>query len=71
MRAVEYDPIQLLKYEVKKAGSQKAVALAAGVSQPFLCDVLKGRRECTGKLLAYLGLKRLVTYAPLKTVKHV
>jgi transcriptional regulator with XRE-family HTH domain len=52
----------LLRQEVQKAGSQRALAEQLGVSQPFLNDVLKGNREPSAKLLEPLGLVRVVEY---------
>jgi len=43
-------------------GSQKAVAEAFGVSQQFLGDVLLRNRALGKKMLAGLGLRRVVTY---------
>ena len=42
--------------------SQKAVAERYGVSQQFLSDILRHRREVGNKLLKGLGLRRVVKY---------
>ena len=42
--------------------TQLTLATAIGVSASFLCDVMHGRREPTGKVLEYLGLERVVVY---------
>lgn len=51
-----------LRREARAAGSQKALAKRIGVSPPFLCDILNGRREPSGKPVAFLGLTREVRY---------
>lgn len=51
-----------LRRRIDAAGSQKAVAEAAGVSQQFLTDVLKGRRAPSGALINWLGYKREIVY---------
>ena len=42
--------------------SWKRVADVLGVSQSFLCDLLKGRRQPGSRLLGQLGLERKVEY---------
>ena len=51
-----------LRQEARAAGSQKALAKRIGVSPTFLCDILNGRREPSGKPVAFLGLTREVRY---------
>jgi transcriptional regulator with XRE-family HTH domain len=62
------DVRRLIRGRMNEPGSgpiwQKDFAAAAGVSPAFLSDVLKGRREPSGPLLDYLGLVRVVSYAP-------
>ena len=58
------DVRQRLKQVVDEMGSQLAVAEAAQVSQSFLSDVLKGRREPTGNILSFLRMERKVYYTP-------
>ena len=60
------DVLRHLEQEVGAAGSQKAVAEAAGVSQAFLTDVLKGRRALTGPLVKWLGYERVIAYRRLR-----
>jgi transcriptional regulator with XRE-family HTH domain len=48
------------------AGSQKAAAKRLGVSEQYLCDVLKGRREPGKKLLDALGYRRVVVYEQVR-----
>lgn len=47
---------------VKKAGSQHLAAEQLGISDAYLCDIKKGRREPGPKLLNALGLRRVVEY---------
>lgn len=51
-----------LNREVRAAGSQKAWALANGVSPQYLHDVLNARREPGATILAALGLRKVVRY---------
>ena len=50
---------------IEHAGGQRALARSLGVSPSYLHDVIRGRREPAGKLLAALGLKRTVRYEAL------
>lgn len=43
--------------------TQAELAAAIGVSLPFLNDILHDRREPAGKVLEFLKLERVVTYA--------
>lgn len=45
-------------------GSQRALARKIGCSAAFLNDIILGKREPAGKVLAYLRLKRRVSYEP-------
>ena len=56
------DVRELLLNKASELGSQKALALYAGVSESFLSDVLANRREPSGNLLSILKLKRIVRY---------
>jgi transcriptional regulator with XRE-family HTH domain len=51
-----------LAKEARRLGSQKELAKAIGVTPAFVCDIINGRREPSGKPLAYLGLVRRVIY---------
>ena len=53
---------QALALYVKQAGSQRLAAQALGVSDAYLCDLKKGRREPGPKILTALGLRRIVEY---------
>lgn len=57
----KYDIVEILKQE-SRSTSQKELAKSIGCSAQFLCDLLKGRRRPTGKVLEYLGLREAITY---------
>lgn len=54
--------INLLYSLIADLGSQKAVAKKLKVSQQYLNDVLRGRREAGDKILHPLGLKKVISY---------
>jgi len=54
--------LALLRQKCDEAGGQKAWAAVHGVSQVYVSDVLAGRREPAGKIIAALGLERVVTF---------
>lgn len=47
---------------VEKHGSQKALAQHLGISQQYLNDVVRLRRDPSEKLLKSLGLKKVISY---------
>ena len=51
-----------LERQVERYGSQKALAAVIGVTPAFVCDIINGRREPSGKPVAFLGLRRVVSY---------
>lgn len=51
-----------LSWLVSLAGSQKAFAERHDISEQYLCDVLKGRREPGKKILDAVGFQRVVIY---------
>jgi DNA-binding transcriptional regulator YdaS (Cro superfamily) len=53
---------QMLASHALALGSQKALAEKIGVTQAFVCDIINGRREPSGKPVAFLGLRRVVSY---------
>lgn len=62
-----YDDIRArLSTAVRDLGSQKALAEKAGVSQTYLCDVLRGRREPGERLLAAIDLRRVDRFVSLR-----
>lgn len=54
---------KLLARECEKAGSQRAWARLAGLSVPYVSDVIRGRRDPGKSILHALKLKKYVTYA--------
>lgn len=57
-------PLRALERAVRKAGSAKAWAEGAGVSEQYVSDVRLGRRDPGPAVLAALGLERVVRYRP-------
>ncbi len=51
-----------LQTAINKAGSQKAFAKSAGVSEQYLSEVLNGKKEMGPAIQDALGLERVVTY---------
>lgn len=60
MNTIEFT--QYLKSQIHKAGSQKEFARLTGISESYLSDVLRSRRDPGEKLLKAVGVKRVVTY---------
>jgi DNA-binding phage protein len=61
MRVLESKEIvQLLRAEVKKAGSQAAWAKTAGVDRSFVNKVLHGKTRSTKRIILALGLRIVV-----------
>jgi DNA-binding transcriptional regulator YdaS (Cro superfamily) len=54
--------LEMIEIGVTVAGSQKAFAKQAGVSEQYICDIRRGRREPGAKILRYFGLERVVSY---------
>jgi hypothetical protein len=48
----------------KQAGSQRKLAVLAGLSAPYIHDVIHGRREPGHSILRALGLRKIVSYEP-------
>lgn len=60
-----YTVEQLILYmqmQIALAGSQKAFAKQCGISEQYLTDILKLRREPGEKILKALGWNRVVMY---------
>lgn len=55
------DPLKILENRAAKEGQAK-LAETLEVSLSYLNDILRGRREPGPKILAALGLERVVTY---------
>ena len=54
------DPLVELKAFVRQHPNQRMAAGALGISGAYLSDLLNARRAINDKLLAKLGLKRIV-----------
>ena len=54
--------LELVRSAVEAAGTQKALAERYGISEQYLTDVLRGRREPGEKLLSALGYERVILY---------
>jgi len=53
---------QLLEEAIRKAGSQAAFADLHGISRQYITDVLKNRRDLSGKILEAIGLEKVIEY---------
>lgn len=54
--------LQYLHELVNEAGSQKELAARLKISQPYLNDILLGRREPSRLLLNAIGFEKVVSY---------
>ena len=54
--------IRRLADDVAKRGSQTKLAEAIGVSKTYISDILKGKKEPSGRVLLYLGVERILRY---------
>jgi transcriptional regulator with XRE-family HTH domain len=63
--------IQKIEHIIKERGTQKAAAEFLGVSQQYLTDLLKGRRDPGEKILSKLGLEASVIYTPKQESREV
>lgn len=54
--------IKKLEQIIQERGTQKAAAEFLGVSEQYLSDLLKGRRDPGEKILSKLGLEASVVY---------
>lgn len=50
-------------------GSQKDFAKAVSASQPYVCEVLKGRKAVPAKWLSLIGVCRLVEVSYVESVR--
>lgn len=55
-----------LRIDGLEPATQKRAAQVWDVSEGYLCDVLKGRRDVGPKLLEALGYEKRIGYAPIK-----
>lgn len=56
--------IQKIQRIIEEQGTQKGAAELLGVSEAYLSDLLKGRRDPGKKILDKLGLESSVVYTP-------
>lgn len=54
--------VGLIHAAIAQAGSRKVFAGTVGVSEQFLCDVLKGRRAAGPRLAAHFGYVPVTRY---------
>ena len=59
----EIDVYGELRRACRLAGGQATWAAAHGLTQQHVCDVLAARRQISDRVLAALGLRRVVRYA--------
>lgn len=60
------DVFVLIRSACREAGGQAAWAAANGMSAAYVSDVLNSRREPGPKVLAALGLRKIVRYVPAR-----
>ncbi len=60
------NPITVLQKLVDRLGSQKAAAAQLGISQPYLSDLLHGRRDVSDQMLVRLGLRRVERFTKVQ-----
>lgn len=56
------DVKQRLIKRAQQLGSRKALAAELGISQPYLSDILLGKREISFQLAEKLGLKKIIRF---------
>lgn len=62
----QFDVFIEIRKACAAAGSQSAWAEANGMSPAYVSDVLNSRREPGAKILAALGLRKIVRYVPVR-----
>jgi plasmid maintenance system antidote protein VapI len=55
-----------LERKVAASGTQRRYAAQIGVSQQYLCDVLRGRRGVSAELAQKLGYERLEVFRKVR-----
>lgn len=60
---IDVDAAARLRAIVKREGSQRNAAKHLDISEVYICDLLKGRRDFSENILAKLGLRRTVIEA--------
>ena len=54
--------LRVIRKEIARLGSQRLFARAAGVSDAYISDLLRGRRNCGPSLLQHLQYRVEVRY---------
>jgi plasmid maintenance system antidote protein VapI len=62
--AIELTSEQMIKEIIRVKGdrSNRAVALEMGVSEQYICDLLRGRRDVSVRMAEALGFQRLMKF---------
>jgi plasmid maintenance system antidote protein VapI len=62
--AIELTSDEMIKEIIRVKGkrSNRAVALEMGVSEQYVCDLLRGRRDVSVRMAAALGFQRLMKF---------
>jgi hypothetical protein len=59
---IAQDEVIARLHGIVKTRTQSSLADEIGVSRSFLCEVMRGTRPPTGKILDHLGLKAQTVY---------
>lgn len=63
MKILDGDDVRAqLRRRADEVGTQRALAESLDMEPTYLCDIINGRRPLPRKLLAQLGLCRVVVY---------
>lgn len=54
------DPLAEFRKFVRRFSTQREAARALGISEPYVTDLIKGRRTFSRTVLAKLGLQQIV-----------
>jgi len=58
----EQQVIERLRATIEAAGGQRSFALAHGFTPAYVHDVLHGRRNLANRILAAIGVEKIVVY---------
>jgi DNA-binding transcriptional regulator YdaS (Cro superfamily) len=58
----EHEAREQLLRAIEATGGQRAFAHAHGFSVAYVNDVVRGKRDLADRILATIGIKRVVTY---------
>lgn len=56
------DPIKEIRRRIAIAGSQRKFAREIGISDAYLCDLLKGNRSPSDRILHAIGMEKVIEY---------